>query len=142
MDVKDFREKLTQLNQRIKELVTESGFNRYDGLSEVFDSTDPETLFQRYELGKVMRYLEDASDAISYMTEKEVTEGTLYKNERGRYACGEYELSSGSSLEVYVYDEDNERYKWRKTRMEHDGDDYYIVGFDGSPNGVKARVRR
>jgi len=46
-------------------------------------------------------------------------------NERGRIQCGNIEFSSGNEVEVYIDG------KWRQTRIEHNGSEYYSVdGFD------------
>jgi hypothetical protein len=62
-------------------------------------------------------------------------EGYLRKNDVGRYelATGYY-FTSGEPIEVFVDG------KWHKTRIEHNGRDYYAVGFEGMKlDGVRAR---
>ena len=52
----------------------------------------------------------------------------------------EYDDLSG--LEVLIYDDFEERYSWVASRIEHNGQDYYIVGLrDTKLEGLKARIR-
>ena len=50
-------------------------------------------------------------------------EGKLHKNERGRYELDEEtQFACGSGIELKICE------TWVKTRIEHDGTDYYAVG--------------
>ena len=63
-------------------------------------------------------------------------QGTLEKNRTGRYEIdGGTELHCGDAVEIEIYD------TWRQTAIEHDGNDYYAVGWkDVKLNGLKARL--
>ena len=55
-------------------------------------------------------------------------QGTLEKNRTGRYEIDD-------AVEIEIYD------TWRQTAIEHDGNDYYAVGWkDVKLNGLKARL--
>lgn len=73
-----------------------------------------------------------------------VYEGQLLKNSRGRYESGDgHEYTSGSGIEVEIYDSFDERYNWEWASVEHDGTDYYIVGHkDVKMDGLKVRRRK
>ena len=63
-------------------------------------------------------------------------EGKLHKNERGRYELDEEtQFVCGSVIELKVCE------TWVKTRIEHDGTDYYAVGLRGLKlDGLEARI--
>lgn len=65
-------------------------------------------------------------------------EGRLQKNERGRYELDENtQFTCGSGIELKICD------TWVKTRIEHDGSDYYAVGLRGMKlDGMTAREPR
>ncbi|MBS1401307.1 MAG: DUF5348 domain-containing protein [Firmicutes bacterium] len=69
-------------------------------------------------------------------------EGKLHKNERGRYELDEdTQFTCGSGIELKVCE------TWVKTRIEHDGTDYYAVGLrnlklDGMTAREPRRVQR
>ena len=90
---------------------------------------------QAYRLDEVHRQLEYLALPVRYS-------GQLHLQENGRYKLGEYELTSGSSVEVLLYDEWEEVYKWVASRIEHNGESYYLVGHtDTALEGLKARKR-
>lgn len=65
-------------------------------------------------------------------------EGKLHKNERGRYELDENtQFTCGCGIELKICD------TWVKTRIEHDGADYYAVGLRGMKlDGMTAREPR
>lgn len=95
----------------------------------------------------IFRALEDKLGTVvselEYLKKPIIAEGNLRKNRYGRYEIGEYELSCGYGIEVLIYDDYLESERWVKTRVEHNGDDYYLYSFPKLPmQGLKARVRR
>lgn len=97
----------------------------------------------------IIRSLEDSLGQIVYQLEylkkQVVAEGILQKNRYGRYELGNYDFTSGSPIEVLIYDEHYEVDRWVKTRVEHNGEDYYLYDRSISKvpmQGLKARVRR
>ena len=53
-------------------------------------------------------------------------QGKLYKNADGRYAIDEWTFfTCGSSIKIRIHGQ------WEETTIEHDGFDYYAVGFKG-----------
>ena len=108
------------------------------------DKTDSEQLFLTDELRSILDSLEKAYRSISYLSRPIKSSSVLYKNNRGRYEArdGSREYTSGSGIEALVYDDYNECNKWVSTRVEHDGQDYYLVGYKNvGMDGLKTRVR-
>lgn len=110
-----------------------------------WNKEDPEDIFMRNQIRQISSHLQSAIDAVQYL-EKDITaEGELYLNSGGRYEINEdVYFTSGSSCELLIYDDYYEFYSWIKTRIEHNGEDYYAValGRDVPIKGLKARVRR
>ena len=53
-------------------------------------------------------------------------QGKLFRNPDGRYAIDEWRFfTCGTVIELRIHGE------WVKTSIEHDGNDYYAVGFKG-----------
>ena len=65
-----------------------------------------------------------------------MSEGKLYKNSCGRYEIDDWtEFTCGDVLELELCG------TWVRTRIEHDGVDYYAVGLKGLKlDGLKART--
>ena len=107
-----------------------------------YDESSPEECLLENEIHKILESLVNVRCSISYLQAPIKESGHLYKNSRGRYVLGEHEFTCGSSIEVCIFDEGNERYEWDATRIEHDGDDYYAVGHMGvCLKGIEARIR-
>ena len=130
----------------IERLLKMSTYNNYDDLSGLaIDYRDSEQLLLLDELRLIMEKLDDAKDRIDYLNRPIGYKGKLHKNESGRYELGNgHYYTSGSRIEVLVSDDyHNERPYWARSRVEHDGVDYYLVGFkEISMEGITARVRK
>lgn len=67
--------------------------------------------------------------------------GQIKLNSRSRFEVDTVELTSGDTLEVLVIDGQDNLPKWINTRVEFNGDSYYLVGLLGyNPIGLFARV--
>ena len=67
--------------------------------------------------------------------------GQIRRNSRTRFEVDGVELTSGDTLEVLVIDGQDYSIKWVSTRVEYNGEDYYLVGLLGyDPIGLFARV--
>lgn len=155
MNINELLKSLSALNSEFAYLVKKTGINRYDDLSQIeADNNDPDQLLLIVELRRVMLNISDASDRISYLQKPIKGEYVLHKNSRGRYGCEAHEYTCGNSIEYYAYDDwayDDlgGHYRWIISRVEHDGDDYYIVGsnsFSSDGNnipleGLRIRIR-
>lgn len=113
---------------------------RYGELQNEFeyDSENPEEKFKDLIAYEIVNNLEDINSLLKWIEKPVIATGKLIKNSNGRYEIGDRELTSGSTLDYY--DEDR---GWVKTRIEHNGTDYYIVsrGRDEYIDNVLVRVR-
>ena len=67
--------------------------------------------------------------------------GQIHRNSRKHFEVDNVELTSGDTIEVLVIDGRDNTTKWVSTRIEHNGDDYYLVGLLGyNPIGLFARL--
>lgn len=117
-----------------------------EALYDMEDSTSPtklndEEILEYNSLRSIQNKLEDALYEIKYLKKPVRAEGGLYKNTNDRYEIGDHELTSGHPVEIYIYDSWSEKNAWYKSRIEHNGEDYYAVGYDGPLDGLKARIR-
>lgn len=143
-NLKDLVNELYNVNMKIKQIVKASQFEEYDDLSGLnYDSSDPDDAFLLAELRGILEKLDDASRNIDYITRPVKGVYTLHKNRNGRYECSAREFTSGSSIEFYYYNDFYERYEWAASRVEHDGNDYYIVGYSNLVlEGLMVRLRK
>lgn len=129
MNINELMKSLSELNYDFKNLVNKTGIEKYDDLSGVeADWNNPEQCLLVEELRNVMLKISEASGTISYLCKPINGEYVLHKNNRGRYECEVREYTCGRCIEYYAYDDWNGYYRWIVSRVEHDGNDYYIVG--------------
>ena len=107
------------------------------------DHKDSDQLFQLKELQSIMRKLADISDSIEYLFRPIQEIGSLRKDESGEYRTEKgYCYRSGSLIEVLLQGGHNGVPCWVQTRVEHDGEDYFLLGYDDIPmEGLRVRVR-
>lgn len=136
--------KLHDLNKNIQSLLystmVSKDFGELDEAIEYEASADE--LMLKDEIYKILEKLDDVSSTIQYLHKKVKEQGYLRKNSRGRYVLKDREFTCGSTLEILIYDDFEEKEKWVHTRIEHNGKDYYAIGV-GNVNldGIMARVR-
>lgn len=143
-DLEKILSSASSLSWKIGEILKESKFEEYDDLSGLnINSNDEEQLLLQDELRSILDHLEKAKRGIDYLNRPITYTGYLNKNSRGRYESGDKEYTSGSGIEVLIYDDFYEKTRWVKTRVEHNGEDYYLVGCrDISLQGLKVRIRK
>ena len=67
--------------------------------------------------------------------------GQLYLNDYDRLEIDGIDLQCGDCLQVLIYDGLDNTTKWIDTRIEHDGEKYYLPGLLGySPIGLFGRI--
>lgn len=93
-------------------------------------------------LYRVTEHLEAALYDLSYLNGKVTAQGRLYKNSSGRYAINEdHYFTCGETIEILV-NEDADGGYWIRTKIEHNGEDYYAVDRPKiNLQGTMARVR-
>lgn len=140
MDLEEIVKQYKKLGGEIETLLRDT--------DKMFDNTNVAILdideYQKYLLVYQSQLaLEKAHGYMAELGKTTFIEGVLKKNQNGRYALGEYELSSGSPLDIWVEDEDSQAGGYYLfTRLEHK-EDYYA--FDKPSlllEGRKARIRR
>ena len=107
------------------------------------DREDSDQLFQLKELRAIMRKLADIGGSIEYLFRPVQESSILCKDENGEYRTEKgYYYRSGSLIEVLLQGEPGEVPCWVQTKVEHDGEDYYLAGYDDIPmEGLRVRVR-
>jgi len=76
-----------------------------------------------------MAKLGEAKRLIDYLYKPVKYKGKLYKNNSGKYELGnDHHYSCGSGMEVLLSDNWHDAPYWARSRIEHDGEDYYLVG--------------
>lgn len=154
-DLSDIMREVTELNVKIKQILYHADFEFADDLSEIeFDRTDAEQLFLVDHLRNILTNLEKVSNCIDYLSKPVSIEGILHKNENGYYEVNGKRLPAGRGLDYLATDDyhciRNENGEfinvpyWRSGRIEHNGNDYYMVGAptDIKLEGLKIRIKR
>lgn len=133
-----------KLNRSITQFLKFSTYPDYDDLSGLdIDFADGEQLLLWEELRHITDNLADVQEYISYLTRPIVEESRLRKGPAGKYwtVKGHY-YDCCSSIEALVTDEYHDVPYWTRTTVEHNGEDYYLVGYKNLPmNGLRVRVR-
>ena len=149
--LQDLKEELDRISGRLTSIIRDSGYEDYGELSGLeYDTEDPESLFLKDELEDALEMLDKVNSGIKALNQPIAVQGQLHKGNNGRYSVEGRELSSGYGLEVLaptevVATESGDwktGYKWVATSMEHNGEDYYLVGFADLPlEGLTVRIR-
>lgn len=151
--INDIINKISDLNINIKQILYQTKFEEYDDLSELeYDKNDKEELFLLDELYDILNKLSDISHTLDYLNRPIKDTGKLHKNSNGRYELKRmrepsersedelngHEFTSGCGIEYLANDNrhmtynENDEYVstpyWCSSYIEHNGDDYYIVG--------------
>ncbi len=142
-DLQKVWSELTAIQPNLERIIELSKYELYDDLSGLsIDYMDAEQLLLLDTLRYALTHIEELNNTLTYFNKPIRHEGVLTKHSNGRYTLGDIEFTSGRSIEAYVYDAYDERYAWVKTRIEHNGTDYFLWGFNHVPlDGLLVRVR-
>ena len=154
-NIKEIMAEVQELNVKVQQILYHADYEMYDDLSGLdYDNTNADELFILDELRQILYKLDEVSHTLKYLERPIKVEGALHKNANGRYEVQGIELSSGYGLEYLSLDDrhcrynDNDEYintpYWVASRIEHNGQDYYIVGakeFETLEN-VRVRIRK
>lgn len=123
--------------------IQKSNYKNCDDLSSLkIDYNDAEQLLLLNKLKVILDRLESVKIKIDYLNLPIIYTGFLQKNINGRYAIGTKELTSGTCIEALIYDDFCDQKYWVRTRIEHNGEDYYLVGYrDIQIQGLEVRIR-
>ena len=133
-----------KLNQGISRFLKFSTYTDYDDLSGLdIDFADGEQLFLLDELRRITDQLADVQEYISYLSRPVTEVSRLRKGIAGKYQTAQGRFyDCGSSIEALVSDEYHDVPYWTRITVEHNGEDYYLVGYKGLPmKGLTVRVR-
>ena len=129
-DIKSVLNELKAVKDNIEKVTKMVGYAQYEELSNVSINLENENdIFYNDELLITIRRLDKIREDIKYLTTPIKCESSLFKNEGGRYETQYGDVyTSGSMIEYRSYDDwCHEHSFWRKSRIEHNGEDYYIV---------------
>ena len=148
-NLKQVLAKLTKINYHIKTVMKESTYDKYDDMSGLeINYNNPEQLMLLDELRSVMDKLYDIKHNIEYLNKPISYTGILSKSDDGRYELSNRDrFASGYTIEFLLvgshFFSTYEADAWVKTRVEHDGSEYYLFGYkEISMDGLIARIRR
>ena len=133
-----------KLKWNIESLLRLSAFESYGDLSGLhIDYEDGEQLFLIEELREIMELLSDVNRRLKYLSRPVRETSRLHKNISGRYETSNgHCYTSGQGIEALIRDGHREAAYWVRTRVEHDGSDYYLVGHkEVHMDGLTVRVR-
>lgn len=141
-------QKLNNLSFSIKDAM-KSMNGRYDVLGEEIDyNKDPDGRFLRGEIRWMLEKLDDVVRQLAYLDRPIKAEGTLRLMSNGRYSLitstGEeaLECTSGTGIEVLLYEDDEDDATWLATRVESTQGGYYLWNASKHPmESMRARVR-
>ena len=133
-----------ELNRSISQFLKFSAYLNCNDLSGLdIDFSDGEQLLLLDELRHITDKLADVQEYIPYLTRPIMKVSRLRKGTAGKYrtAKGRY-YDCCSSIEALVTDEYHNVPYWTRTTVEHNGEDYYLIGYKGLPmEGLRVRVR-
>ena len=132
------------LYSKIDSILKSSTYDDCDDLSGLeINYRDGEQLFLLEELQAIMRSLGEVSGRLTYLALPVREVSRLHRNESGRYETesGHY-YTSGSPIEALVEDGYRDVPYWVWTTLEHNGEDYFLVGYGSVElDGLTVRVR-
>ena len=144
MEINTVLEKMAELKIQIDDILRSSTYDEHADLSGLHvDRKDSDQLFLLKELRSIMRKLADAGCSIEYISRPVKEVSSLHQSEDGEYVTGQgYRYRSGSLIEVLLQDDSQEFPCWVLTKVEHDEEEYYLVGYeDISMEGMNVRMR-
>lgn len=152
-NIQNLQNEMQKLLSQITTILSISKYDEYDDLSKIeYNINNPDDLLLVNEYRSILYKLSDIQYQLKYLSKQVIFEGTLILRPDGRYGTpdGEVYYTSGSRIEFLINDEVEgkdgyfiEMPAWRTSTVEHNGTDYYIVGYkDINLNGLKIRVRK
>ena len=145
----DVFSRLHGIDQAAQALIRDAGFSFDTGLAQnvPFVPEGPDTRFLKESVELLLDLLSEMHSLLSYLETPASPEYVLERFKNGRYGYRDIngsrrEFSCGQTLEARITDSFG-CLRWVKTRMEHDGDDYFLMGHRSVPlAGLTVRERR
>lgn len=150
MTLKTIFKKLIDIDRQVQVLIRDIGMDDDYGLGDAItpNRADPDEMFLFNELRDLMEPLYRLHRELLYLLMPCSDTQVLRKYPNGRYGYDirpfedERTFSCGASIEALIYDEDGYPC-WVSSRIEHNGTDYYLYGYNDIPlNGLTIRERR
>lgn len=153
-NLKELSDEMGKLKRQIEMIFIISHYRDCDdlsGLSDYEQITTADQWQQLEEYRNILYKLDDIQGNLKYYDKPVKEVSRIYSNESGRYETDKgYCYTSGSTIEFLrveeTYNYDAEKWEdtpiWTTSRVEHNGADYYIVGYPNVElSGLKVRVR-
>lgn len=148
MTLNDIFERLYVIDRAAQALLSETGFTRDDtSLSQVCPKPeDPDDMFLRDRAQNLLEPFETLHEELLYLRTPTHGEYTLQLFPDGRYGYRDDDsrihiFTCGTTLEAKIPDNYG-RQRWIRTRIEHDGSDYFLWGHGLIPlSGLTIRER-
>lgn len=148
MTLNDIFEHLCAIDCAAQALLGETGFTSDDGLgSKVrLKPDDPDDRFLRNKAEELLDSFQTLHEELQYLSTPSHGEHTLQLLPNGRYGYydrdGEVRIfTCGKTFEAKIRDNYG-RQHWTRTRIEHDGSDYFLWGHGSVPlSGLTVRER-
>lgn len=152
-NIRELQKEMDALQSQIASVLTLSKYEEYDDFSGVdCDIDNPDELLLRKEYRELCYRLSEVNMRLTYLKRDILLEDTLIVRPDGRYGThnGDFYYTSGSLIEFLYMDEilgtDGylvKRPLWCISTVEHNGTDYYVVGYnDIDLYGLKVRIRK
>jgi len=122
---------LRKLGVGIKRVVNATEYDRYEDWSCIrdFDNiSDPDQVQLLDAYQTVLRQLCDIHYTLLYHQREVNRESVLSMNRRGYFEDDLHEYHCGDVIEFYFFDDWDDKWKWRVSRIEHNSESFYIVG--------------
>lgn len=127
--------------RKINEMISKAEYSWTDH----FDPNDPDDMYLRTMFYRISDKLDDVLLIAQRVGDEVLAEGNLIKNSAGRYQISstDFYFTSGSSIEYLRQDEYGDGAEWISSRIEHNGEDYYIAADPKlKMSGITARIKR
>ena len=115
-----------------------TGYDKDEDLTNViYELPNPDVLQRVEKCREILYKMTDVLGDLNYLKRPVLFEDKLTLRPDGRYGTlnGETYYTSGSLIEFLNYEDLKEEESapiWRTSRVEHDGNGYYIVGFNSN----------
>ena len=149
MTLEDVFSRLQGIDRAAQALLRDAGFSSDTGFAEdvALLPDIPDTRFLKENIELLLEPLTRMHSLLSYLETPASPEYVLEKFPNGRYgyrdgegSCREF--TCGQTLEARMNNSFG-RQRWVRTRVEHDGSDYFIMGYGSVPlSGLTVRERR
>lgn len=150
MTLQTIFKRLTDIDCQVQTLIREIGMDDDCELGDAItpNRADPDEMFLFNELTDLLSTLCRLHRELLYLLMPCSDVQVLKRCSNGRYGYeihpfeDEHTFSCGSPVEALIYDEDGYPC-WVSSRIEHNGRDYYLFGYNDVPlNGLTIRERR